>query len=191
MLFRSHLKEELVPPDHINSSLSAGFSQIIEMMMAKDVSRRYQTASDVIEDLDTVLRGETPHFAQPTLDFVMLAEVAQTSPSSIAVPQEDNQPAEGSVASMWLPMLIVGAIVNLILIVLVLAENKNYEHTYVVDDAYQSARNAASPLSVKGWCIIWLITLSGTVATSAPTSAHCTRCSGCRIDAASNFVVYP
>ena len=69
-----HLKQELVPPDHINLSLSAGFSQIIEMMMAKDVSRRYQTASDVIEDLDTVLRGETPHFAQPTLDFVMLAE---------------------------------------------------------------------------------------------------------------------
>ena len=115
-----HLKQELVPPDHINSSLSAGFSQIIEMMMAKDISRRYQNAGDVIEDLDTVLRGETPHFAQPTLDFVMLAEVAQTSPSSVAIPQATNQQAEESVSSMWLPMLIVSAIVNIILIVLLL-----------------------------------------------------------------------
>ena len=88
--------------------------------MAKDVSRRYQNAGDVIEDLDTVLRGETPHFAQPTLDFVMLAEVAQTSPSSVAIPQATNQQAEESVSAMWLPMLIVSAIVNIILIVLLL-----------------------------------------------------------------------
>ena len=39
-----HLKQELVPPDHINSTLSPGFSQVIEMMMAKNVSRRYQNA---------------------------------------------------------------------------------------------------------------------------------------------------
>ncbi len=115
-----HLKQELVPPDHINSSLSAGFSQIIEMMMMKDVARRYQNVGDVIEDLDTMLRGETPHFAQPTLDFVMLAEVAQTSPSSVQVPQAANQPAEESISSMWLPMLIISAILNLILIVLLL-----------------------------------------------------------------------
>ena len=28
-----HLKQDLVPPDHINTSLSPGFSQIVEMMM--------------------------------------------------------------------------------------------------------------------------------------------------------------
>jgi hypothetical protein len=50
----------------------------------------------------------------------MLAEVAQTSPSSIAAPRADNQPADESVSSMWLPMLIVSAIVNLILIGLLL-----------------------------------------------------------------------
>jgi serine/threonine-protein kinase len=113
-----HLKQELVPPDHINDTLSAGFSQIIEMMMSKDVARRYQNAGDIIEDLDTILRGDTPHFAQPTLDFVMLAEVAQTEPSSVAIPQAANQPAEESISSLWLPMLIVSAIVNIILIVL-------------------------------------------------------------------------
>ena len=36
--------------------------------------------------------------------------------------------------------------------------------------------------------IICWITLKGTVATSAPIRAHCTRCSGCRIEAARIFV---
>ena len=115
-----HLKQELVPPDHLNPSLSAGFSQIIEMMMAKEVPRRYQKASDVIEDLDTVARGETPHFAQPTLDFVMLAEVEQTSPMSEPVQPATQQVEESDLSSIWLPMLIASVIVNLILIVILL-----------------------------------------------------------------------
>jgi serine/threonine-protein kinase len=115
-----HLKQELVPPDHLNPSLSPGFSQIIEMMMAKEVSRRYQNASDVIEDLDTVARGETPHFAQPTLDFAMLAEVAQTSPTSEPIPQATPSADETTLASIWFPMLIVSAIVNLILFAILL-----------------------------------------------------------------------
>ena len=115
-----HLKQELVPPDHINPSLSAGFSQIIEMMMSKEVSRRYQKASDVIEDLDTVARGETPHFAQPTLDFVMLAEVEQTSPISKPVQPATQQVEESNLSSIWLPMLIASVIVNVILIVVLL-----------------------------------------------------------------------
>ena len=113
-----HLKQELVPPDHLNPSLSPGFSQIIEMMMAKEVSRRYQNASDVIEDLDTVTRGETPHFAQPTLDFAMLAEVAQASPTSEPIPQATPSADETTLASIWFPMLIISAIVNLILFVI-------------------------------------------------------------------------
>ncbi len=113
-----HLKQELVPPDHINSTLSAGFSQVIEMMMAKDVSQRYQNATDLIEDLDAVASGGSPQFAQPTLDFAKLAEVAQATPASESVPQSQEQ---GSVLSaMWLPMLIVSVLLNLILIVVLL-----------------------------------------------------------------------
>ena len=111
-----HLKQELVPPDHINPTLSAGFSQIIEMMMAKEVSQRYQSARDLIEDLDVVSSGGSPQFAQPTLDFVMLAEVAKSAPANEPVPKDSPQQTTSDIASMWLPMLIVSAIVNLILI---------------------------------------------------------------------------
>jgi serine/threonine-protein kinase len=116
-----HLKQELVPPDHLNPSLSAGFSQIIEMMMAKDVPLRYQNASDLIEDLSTIESGGSPQFAQPTLDFAMLAEVAQSTPASEPVPQSTAKEQPSEISAMWLPMLIVSVIVNLILIALLLA----------------------------------------------------------------------
>ena len=117
-----HLKQELVPPDHINPSLSAGFSQIIEMMMAKDIPQRYQNASDLIEDLDIVASGGSPQFAQPTLDFVLLAEVAQTTPASEPIrPSSQQKPASG-MESLYLPLLIGSVLLNLILLIVLLVK---------------------------------------------------------------------
>jgi serine/threonine-protein kinase len=111
-----HLKQELVPPDHINPSLSPGFSQIIEMMMAKDVSARYQNASDLIEDLDAVAAGGSPQFAQPALDFAKLAKTAQGVPASQVQAQPTNQ--NSGMSSAMLPLLLTSAVINLILLLL-------------------------------------------------------------------------
>jgi len=112
-----HLKQDLVPPDHINTSLSPGFSQIVEMMMAKDVAQRYQNASDLIEDLDAVAAGNSPQYAQPTLDFAKLAEVAKGAPAEQpAAQQNENNPLFG----MMLPLLIASVVINLILVLLLL-----------------------------------------------------------------------
>lgn len=114
-----HLKQELVPPDHINPTLSAGFSQIIEMMMAKEVSQRYQNASDLIEDLDAVARGDSPQFAQPTLDFAKLAEVAEASPASEPVKSTMHGGNSSGMESLYLPLLITSAIINVVLLIIV------------------------------------------------------------------------
>jgi serine/threonine protein kinase len=113
-----HLKQDLVPPDHLNSSLSAGFSQVIEMMMAKDVSQRYQNAADLIEDLDTVARGRTPQFAQPTLDFAKLAEVAKATSIDAPLQQGEVKTNGSDLSAIWLPMLIGSGVLNIILLVL-------------------------------------------------------------------------
>ncbi|MDP7004613.1 MAG: serine/threonine-protein kinase [Phycisphaerales bacterium] len=115
-----HLKQELVPPDHINHSLSPGFSQVIEMMMSKSDSQRYQNASDLIEDLETVSRGGSPKFAQPTLDFAKLAEVAKSTSASSPTPQVPTDTSGGELSSMWVPLLIASVIINIILIVVLL-----------------------------------------------------------------------
>lgn len=59
-----HLKEALVPPDHINHSLSAGIGEIIEVMMAKEPEDRYPSMNELITDLEAVVRGEPPLQAQ-------------------------------------------------------------------------------------------------------------------------------
>ena len=117
-----HLKQDLVPPDHLNDTLSAGFSQIIEMMMVKDVSRRYQSARDLIEDIDAVAAGKLPKYAQPTLDFSLLSEVAQSTSSAAPVALSAVSISNKSnLTSLYLMFLIASVVVNLILLAILVA----------------------------------------------------------------------
>jgi serine/threonine-protein kinase len=59
-VMRKHLKEPLIPPDHINTTLSAGISEVVEVAMAKKKQDRYNTAEELIEDLEAIRRGEPP-----------------------------------------------------------------------------------------------------------------------------------
>ena len=61
--------------------------------------------------------------------------------------------------------------------------------TLAVDS--QSDLKRSRPCSVSGWESIWRNTLAGTVATSQPSRAAVTTCSGWRIEAASTSVVVP
>ncbi len=59
-----HLKDDLVPPDHVIRSLSAGVSEVTEVAMARSRSKRYASAADMLEDLKAVARGEPPVVAR-------------------------------------------------------------------------------------------------------------------------------
>lgn len=63
-LIDKHLKEPLVPPDHLNPSLSSGLGEVIEIMMAKDRKNRYQHPEDLVIDLECLLRDEPPKLAR-------------------------------------------------------------------------------------------------------------------------------
>lgn len=62
-VLRAHLKEELTPPDHINTKLSAGLGQVVEFMMAKTRKKRYPSPDELILDLECIQRDEPPRFA--------------------------------------------------------------------------------------------------------------------------------
>jgi len=62
-VLRAHLKEELTPPDHINTKLSAGLGQVVEFMMAKSRKKRYPSPDELILDLECIQRDEPPRFA--------------------------------------------------------------------------------------------------------------------------------
>ena len=68
-VMRGHLKTPLRAPDELNPTLSSGFCQIIEMCMGKELSERYESMTDLIEDLELVKQGDSPHFAKPAVDL--------------------------------------------------------------------------------------------------------------------------
>ena len=74
-VMHKHLREPLTPPDHINPELSAGISEIVEVMMAKDREERYASCADLLEDLLAVEAGEPPMIARRRFDFSSLAAV--------------------------------------------------------------------------------------------------------------------
>ncbi len=121
-VMHKHLKADLVPPDHINSSLSAGLGEIIEVCMAKDRKERYRSTSDLLSDLEAVRRGEAPLQARKTFDLASLQKMEETAISdSMPGPYEGEA---GSSAMLYHPAFwaaAAGWLVALILFIILLA----------------------------------------------------------------------
>lgn len=66
-VLHAHLKEELTPPDHINTKLSAGLGEVVEVMMAKNRKKRYPSPDELIMDLECLQRDEPPKFARQNM----------------------------------------------------------------------------------------------------------------------------
>ena len=75
-VMHKHLKEPLVPPDHLNTSLSAGLGEVVEVMMAKEPQRRYFSTSDLLVDLEAIAAGEPPLQARAQIDAGVLNSLA-------------------------------------------------------------------------------------------------------------------
>jgi serine/threonine-protein kinase len=93
-VMHKHLKEELVPPDHVNTSLSAGISEIIEVAMAKDPAKRYSSTSDMLADLESVAHGDPPKLARRAYDLTTLAKIEKAAADSNPQDQVDLLEAE-------------------------------------------------------------------------------------------------
>jgi serine/threonine-protein kinase len=74
-VMKKHLKDELVPPDHINTSLSGGASEVIEVMMAKNRDDRYGNIDELLVDLRAVRAGQAPVLAHKRIDVSMFEQL--------------------------------------------------------------------------------------------------------------------
>ncbi|MDP1660410.1 MAG: serine/threonine-protein kinase [Phycisphaerales bacterium] len=119
-VMHKHLKGELVAPDHVNPKLSAGISEVIEMMMAKDPRKRYQAAKDLIVDLRAVREGRHPPIAHKDVGGLDMAALAKAEASAEAEIQVDSSAGSGHGIAVWLfatmcVLLVVSVIVNFVL----------------------------------------------------------------------------
>jgi serine/threonine-protein kinase len=74
-VMRKHLREDLIPPDHINTKLSAGTSEVIEVMMAKRKEDRYNNVKELLADLEAVRAGQPPIRAHKRFDVSVLGQL--------------------------------------------------------------------------------------------------------------------
>ncbi|HEV8606827.1 MAG TPA: serine/threonine-protein kinase [Tepidisphaeraceae bacterium] len=120
-VMHKHLKEPLVPPDHLNESLSAGISEIVEVAMAKRREERYGSTKDMLEDLKAVVNGQPPVHARRDIKLDVLAKVEQAAGKTVDLaPSEHPLWGRPDFAKWAMVGLGISLLLNFILI-LVLA----------------------------------------------------------------------
>jgi serine/threonine protein kinase len=78
-VMHKHLKQPLTPPDHVNTALSAGIGEIIEIAMAKNRDERYRNTEEMLEDLKLVLAGEPPIHARRSVNMESIANIEKNA----------------------------------------------------------------------------------------------------------------
>jgi serine/threonine-protein kinase len=122
-VMHKHLKEPLRPPDHLNTALSAGISEIIEVAMAKDRDERYSSTEDMLEDLRAVRNGQPPVNARHIVSLEELERIEETGKTvDIAPPPSPlMEMLKQPVARTIVIIAALSVLINLILLMLFLA----------------------------------------------------------------------
>jgi serine/threonine-protein kinase len=115
-VMRKHLREELVPPDHINTSLSAGVSEIIEVMMAKRKEDRYKSVEELLTDLEAVKDGRPPLRARKRFDVSILEQLEEGGDTVQTEEEPDNDEA---VKNYRLAIIALGALAAILFLAVV------------------------------------------------------------------------
>lgn len=115
-VMRKHLREQLTPPDHINTSLSAGVSEVIEIMMAKRKEDRYNNVEELLIDLDALRNGRPPLQAHKRFDVSMLRQLEK---GDIVEVQEEDYGRE-TITNYRVAILILSTLAAVFFIVIIL-----------------------------------------------------------------------
>jgi serine/threonine-protein kinase len=106
-VLKMHEKAELVPPDHLNDSLSAGLGEVVEMMMAKDRNMRY--------DLECLINDMPPKLARQKMSS-SLAALSEGEEEHDHIPEAELPQWVMITLAALGTLLFISLIVNIVLI---------------------------------------------------------------------------
>jgi serine/threonine protein kinase len=115
-IMRKHLREKLIPPDHINTSLSAGTSEVIEIMMAKRREDRYNDVEELLLDLEALRQGQPPLRARKRFDVHVLEKLEEGDSVEPAEPEYGEEVV--SRYRMWTLILGAGLALSVLIILI-------------------------------------------------------------------------
>jgi len=105
-IMKKHLREKLIPPDHINTTLSAGVSEVIEIMMAKRREDRYNNVEELLTDLESLREGHAPLQAHKRFDVSVLERLEEGD----TVEREDAADIEERIERYKMAAVILGTV---------------------------------------------------------------------------------
>jgi len=105
-IMKKHLREKLIPPDHIVTSLSAGVSEVIEIMMAKRREDRYNSVEELLVDLEALREGHPPLQAHKRFDVSVLERLEEGD----VVESEDAADVEERIDRYRMAVMILGTV---------------------------------------------------------------------------------
>jgi len=118
-VMHKHLKEPLIPPDHLNPALTAGVGEIIEVMMAKDRTDRYPSMTEVIADLEGVAAGEPPYMARKKYDNKLLESLTKGQKLVDKDEAAEEAPTVPTISIQWVIalgiLLVISILINVML----------------------------------------------------------------------------
>ncbi len=114
-VMRKHLNEQLIPPDHINTSLSAGISEVIEIMMAKNKEERYNNVEELLVDLEAIRNGQPPMRAHQRFDVSMLEQLEEGE----EIGHEDGGYQEETIMRYRTAVFILGTVTGVLLLAII------------------------------------------------------------------------
>jgi eukaryotic-like serine/threonine-protein kinase len=124
-VMHKHLKEPLIPPDHLNTQLSAGVSEVIEVMMAKNPRQRYASTDDLLVDLRAIQAGKPPLIARSVITGDVLSGLTGDSAGLQDLVEPEPPAAARAEMPVWpmILLILVGAalalsvLLNIVLLV--------------------------------------------------------------------------
>ena len=122
-VMHKHLKHPLKPPDHINTALSVGVSEVIEVAMAKKREDRYASTRDMLEDLRAVQSGQQPMHARRAVNLDALKQLEETGKTVDLTPTGQVSPWAQPIVVTLLGVAGVSILVNLIFLVVMLVRS--------------------------------------------------------------------
>jgi len=119
-VMKKHLREQLIPPDHINTSLSAGISEVIEVMMAKHREDRYNNVEELLTDLEAIRDGQPPLRAHKKFDFSVLEQLEKGDAVEADEDEEEKVHKDETVARYQVAILVLSAVAVVSILAIVL-----------------------------------------------------------------------
>jgi serine/threonine protein kinase len=120
-VMQRHVTGTLTPPDHVNSNLSAGVSEVVEVMMSKRPKDRYNTTEDLLSDLRAVATGKPPRIAREKVGMGSTLLEGLAGGEEIRPKSDEPPPPPSPFAFNQLSIILIVALAVAVLVIILLA----------------------------------------------------------------------